>query len=97
MSIRYKTIDDGELAARDAPGLPVGARFTIKYSGSKRDVVVSVLRTADSEWVAWREFAGQASVHRRDDGLFDAGQEGHSPQETLHDAIYTRLGPFSLD
>ncbi|AXL12655.1 hypothetical protein DXT68_11265 [Microbacterium foliorum] len=93
----YKTLDNTEMLAKDAPDLPIGSTFTIEYSGRKRAVLVTVMRTEEDEWLAWRMFGAQAPVFRLGTGLYDARQAGYSARETLGEAIYTRFGPFILD
>lgn len=94
MTVTYRDRDGVTLDYDSAVARPIGSEFTIEFPGGKQAVTIRVARTEDDEWLAFRQFAGQAAIKRLQDGSFDPRQEGHKRQPTLHDAIKANLGPF---
>lgn len=94
MTVTYSDRDGVALSHESAIERPIGSEFAVEFPGGKQAVTIRVLRTAEDEWLAFRQFAGQAAIKRLQDGLFDSRQDGHQPQSTLHDAIRANLGPF---
>lgn len=91
---KYTTIEHVDLRPDVAIDKPVGYEFIITFRGETNDVSIGVLRTAEHEWLAYRQFGLQATIYRLDDGSFDPGQHGYPLQPTLHDAINARFSPF---
>lgn len=94
MTVTFKDRDGVVLDYDSAIARPIGSEFVIEYPRGEQGVAIRVARTEDDEWLAFRQFGGQATIRRLSDGSFDPRQEGHKPQPTLHEAILANLGPF---